>query len=464
MNDVPANLQQLIDQSGGPLRRLGATGAGGYVFPVVPPEQTSWILEQRAWLEDCVLMDQTHHMDDLYISGPDTVRLLQETAINSFARFRPGMAKQYIACNRDGYLIGDSILAYLDDGRVMSAGLGPANNWLEFNALTGGYDVKITKDSRTSSDWDGKPITRHVYRYQIQGPKAWALIEKLNGSSVEDIRFFHMTKINVAGRPVDALRHGMAGAAGLEIWGPIEEQQEVLATILEAGKEFGLRQVGNRAYSSSAVESGWLGPLLPAIYTDPELQAYREWLPAFTLEAFFQLGGSFHSDKLEDYYKTPFDVGYDPFIALDHDFIGRAALERMLERKDEQRRKVTLEWNGEDVARIFASFFTDGPVYKYPDLPMPQYAFAINDRVLFDGKLVGLSVLIAHSMNARRMISLASLDRNIEIGQEVSLIWGEEPGVYDNLRVEPHEQIEIRATVCPSPYSKVARETLRARK
>lgn len=141
---------------------------------------------------------------------------------------------------------------------------------------------------------------------------------------------------------------------------------------------------------------------MPAIYTDPELEAYREWLPAFCMEAFFQLGGSFHSDDLNDYYKTPFDVGYDAFIAMDHDFIGRDALAEMVKHKDQQRRKVTLEWNSEDTAKIFASYFGDGPRYKYTDLPMPQYAFSLNDCMMKDGKLVGLGVLVAASMNARR--------------------------------------------------------------
>lgn len=456
-------LQQKIDHAGGPLSMLRDTGAGGYVFPVVPGEQTSWQNEQRAWMEDCVLMDQTHHMDDLYIEGPDIVRLLSDTGINNFAKFRPGMAKQHIMCNAEGYLIADNIVAWLQDGRAMSAGLGPGNNWLEYQALSGGYDVQLTKNPRTPPFWDGRPIERAYWRYQIQGPKAWALIEKLNGASVADIGFFRMTTITIAGRRVEALRHGMAGAAGLEIWGPIAEQQEILGTILEAGKEFGLQQVGNRAYATSAVESGWLGALFPAVYTSPSMQAYREWLPALSLEGYFQLGGSFESTRMEDYYKTPFDVNYDPFIHFDHDFIGRDALRAMMADKDHQRRKVTLEWNGEDVARIYGSLYTDGPQYKFPDIPVALYAFGLNDRVELGDKLVGLSMIPATTLNARRMISLASLDRDVPIDAEVELIWGERPGAYTNVRVEAHEQIRVRATVRPSPYTKVAREELRQR-
>ena len=53
-----------------------------------------------------------------------------------------------------------------------------------------------------------------------------------------------MGEITIAGRKVRALRHGMAGAPGLELWGPHEEREEIRAAIVEAGEEFGLKQVG----------------------------------------------------------------------------------------------------------------------------------------------------------------------------------------------------------------------------
>ena len=112
-----------------------------------------------------------------------------------------------------------------------------------------------------------RPVNRISYRFQIQGPNAWKVIEKLNGGPVPDIKFFHMGTIKIAGRKVRALRHGMAGAPGLEIWGPYEEREEIRAAIVEAGKEFGLRQVGARAYATNTLESGWIPSPLPAVYT-----------------------------------------------------------------------------------------------------------------------------------------------------------------------------------------------------
>ena len=138
-------------------------------------------------------------------------------------------------------------------------------------------------------------MVRRRYRYQIQGPNAPQLLEKLNGGPVPEIRFFHMGEIGIGGRKVRALRHGMSGEPGLEIWGPFEEGEEIRDIIHEAGREFGLRLVGSRAYSTNTLESGWIPSPLPAVYTGAEMRAYREWLPADGYEGSGSIGGSFVS-------------------------------------------------------------------------------------------------------------------------------------------------------------------------
>jgi syringate O-demethylase len=58
------------------------------------------------------------------------------------------------------------------------------------------------------------------------------------------------------------------------------------------------------------------------------MKAYRQWLPADCYEARASIGGSFNSTNIEDYYLTPWDLGYGPHVKFDHDFIGREALEK----------------------------------------------------------------------------------------------------------------------------------------
>jgi vanillate/3-O-methylgallate O-demethylase len=305
----------------------------------------------------------------------------------------------------------------------------------------------------------GKPVVRKHYRYQIQGPNAVQVIEKLNGGPFPDIKFFTMDVINVAGRKVRALRHGMAGAPGLEIWGPYGEGEEIRAAIVEAGKDFGLYQVGARAYATNTLESGWIPSPLPAVYSGDRMKAYREWLPGTGYEATCSIGGSFVSNSIEDYYSTPAELGYGSFVKFDHEFIGRDALERTVDRP--LRKKVTFAWNAKDVAKVWESMLEPGEDhYKYMDLPLSNYASSSFDAIRSGGKVVGVSMFAGYSYNERSILSLGVIDAAFaQPGTAVTLVWGEEDGGTKKSTVERHKQIELRATVGPVPYSGVVRET-----
>ena len=106
--------------------------------------------------------------------------------------------------------------------------------------------------------------------------------------------------MTIDGTEVRTLRHGMAGAPGLEIWGPYADHDRIWNAVVQAGVEFGLVPVGSRAYPSNTLESGWIPSPLPAIYTGGAERAYREWLPADGYEATGTLAGSFVSDEICD--------------------------------------------------------------------------------------------------------------------------------------------------------------------
>jgi vanillate/3-O-methylgallate O-demethylase len=448
------SLEELLNAKGGAVNLARNSQIGPYVYPAVAAEFTNWRDEQVSWVETAALFNQSHHMTDLYVKGPDVIRLLSDLGVNSFATFAVNKAKQFVACNSDGYVIGDAILFYLDENTVSLVGRPSVHNWVQYHAETGDYDVTCERDERTAVNPTGK---RRLYRYQVQGPNALKVLTKANGGSLPEIKFFNMGELMIGGHTVRALHHGMSGAPGMELFGPWDEAEDVRAAIVEAGDEFGLKQVGSRVYATNTLESGWIPCPLPAVFTGDDMKAYREWLPANGYEATGSLGGSFYSDDISDYYLTPHDLGYWPFVKFDHDFIGREALEAMAD--EPKRRKVTLAWNGEDVAAAMGSLFEKGDAVKYIDLPLSNYSTWPNDKLLLHGEQIGVSTFSGYSYNERSMLSLGCVDVDVEVGTEVVLVWGEENRGSSKPVVERHKQAEIRAIVSPVPYSEVPRTT-----
>ena len=450
------SLEDKIREIGNPVDMLRNAQLGPYVFPI-RSEFTNWRDEQESWRNTAVFFDQSFHMTDHYMEGPDVKRLLSDVGVNTFDNFGRNKAKQIVVCNYDGYVIGDSILFGLEDEKINIVNRPNAGNWVQFHAETGGYDVTVDVDHRSVTN-KGQ---RKGYRFEVQGPNALEILARANGGPLPEIKFFNMGEIKVAGRPVRCLRHGMAGAPGLELFGPMEEAEEIRAAIFEAGRDLGLLAGGAKTYSTVAHESGWIPSELPAIYSGEKMKPYREWLPADGFEASASLGGSMVSDNVEDYYLTPYDLGYGHIVNFDHDFIGRDAL--MKKRDLPHRHKVTLSWSSDDVIRIFASLFNEGDRYKFMDIPASHYATYPYDMVTKNGNTVGISCYPVYTSNFRRWISLAMVDESVAApGTEVTIVWGEPDGGSKKPVVERHIQTEVKATVGVCPISESARGIYRA--
>jgi syringate O-demethylase len=188
------------------------------------------------------------------------------------------------------------------------------------------------------------------------------------------------------------------------------------------------------------------------------MRSYRQWLPAGGYEGSASIGGSFVSEAIEDYYFTPWDLGYGGYVKFDHEFVGRGALEERAD--DEHRRKVTLALDDEDVAKAIGTMFGTGDRAKFIDWPSAVYSMHPFDRVTVDGETVGVSTWIGYSSNEGKMLTLAVLDpAYAEPGTSVTFVWGEEDGGTSKPTVEPHVQVEIGAIVSPVPYVEAARSS-----
>jgi vanillate/3-O-methylgallate O-demethylase len=406
-----------------------------------------------------VLFDQSHHMDELIVEGPDAEAFLSYVGINGFANFDLNRAKHFVPVTPAGHVIGDMIIFRERTDKFILVGRAPTANWVRFQAARGEWKVRLFHDPRSNSRPDGERILRTHYRFQIQGPDAPAIFERINGGPVPDIKFFHVNEINIGSKKVQALRHGMAGAPGLEIWGPYADKHYIQSTILQAARDIGVNlvQVGSRAYSTNTLESGWIPSPLPGIYTGDGMMAeYRDWLGADSYEAAGSIGGSYVSDEISDYYVNPFELGYGFYIGWKKDdFIGKDALMKM--KDGPNRKKVTFEWNKEDVLKIIASGLEQGTPFKWIDFPQPNYASSSADMVMQGDKMMGVSMFNGYSWNERCFLSLGVVDPSVQVDDILTLKWGE-PEQSGKTSTESHKQTEIRVRVSDTPYAKDARE------
>ena len=383
-------------------------------------------------------------MADVFIEGPDATKLLAWSSANNYEKFAVGQAKQYVSVSSDGNLIQDGILVRLDDNHYNLIGIGTAATWVAYLAQQGGYDVNLTFDP-PSSYREGPPT---LFRYQVQGPNAGEMLAKLFGDQLDEIKFFHFREVTLDGHKFNALRHGMAGQAGFEFFGPWESAEAVQQALLSAGEPYKIAKVGGKAYYSAGVDSGWLATPVPAIYTQAELEGFRSFASLYSYEGQGALHGSFYSPNIEDYYCSPYELGYGRSISFNHDFHGKEALEASKGRAD-LRQKVTLVWNAEDVKRVFGA----------------DHDFILSytkDRVEDDGALVGISQYATYMDPSGTVHSLALVAKDkAEPGTELTVLWGQHPGPNAEAGLVPSFE-KIRATVASAPYNEVARTSYRA--
>jgi vanillate/3-O-methylgallate O-demethylase len=443
-----SSLQDKLSKQGGAFEMLYDAPGAVFQFPV-QSEFANWRDEQDAWRTSVIFQNMSHHMCNVYFEGPDVLKLLSDFGINSFKGYGPMQAKQYVSCNAEGQYIGDAILTCEEENKVCIVGKPTVANWLAFQISKGGYDAKVVLFDPPSPDL----AKRSVFRFQVQGPNAEKVMEKVNGGALPEIPFFHMGKFNVGPHEVVVLNHRMSGAPGYEFWGPSEVGEDVRRLILEAGEEFDIQRIGGLLYPITATESGWVGSAIPAIYSGASTEEFRRWLPADGFEANAAIGGSSCRGDMEELYLNPYELGYGFMVKFDHPFCGDEALKAISQRP--KRKKVRVVWNADDATEIHRSMFGDGDPYKYMSMPNANYCTFPMDEVTHEGRRVGVAFYPIYSRAARGWISLAAVDEDLAKNQqELVVTWGEPNGGSRKPSVERHQQKQVRVTVDAKPIKR----------
>jgi vanillate/3-O-methylgallate O-demethylase len=399
--------------------------AGGFVRQW---EYNGWQAESLSWKKTCYIHAGLSGMGQITYRGPDAEAFLAQTFVNGFAKFRTGTAKHAIACDDRGLIAGHGVLQKLGSQEFK---LYVAGAWAPyaFSRFSGEVEQIVADD----------------FLFQIAGPTALATLEAATGESLRDIGFLRYRNTCINGHSVQIMRLGMAGALAFELHGPMGIAPQIYDAIIKAGAPHGIEPLGWQTFQVNHVEGGFpqqFWTFSSAMHEDAGWRAFMAQMPYPFPDP--RMEGSVDPVDFRARCRTPVEVGWEKSVRLDHDFTGRAALEAELAAP--RRTIVTLEWNAQDVADIYASYLREGEAYKYLEIPVSPANRGIcghADHVMKGGDAVGVSSGTVYSYHFRKVISHATLDvSQAVIGNEVCVLWGDPGGPIK----------EVRATVARFPY------------
>lgn len=372
------------------------------------------------------------------VSGPDSIKFFNQTCTNrDFARTPVGGSKHVLICNNEGYMLADGVAMRVEKDRWRTYWLAPV---LEYYLVTSGLDVQGT--------W-----VMDEFFLQVDGPKSLEIVEDAAQADAHDLKFGQNKKMTISGKDVTVHRLGMSGALAYEIHGNQADAEIITDTVCTSLEKYGGRRQGFRNYICvNHTAGGYPNQNVHFLYPSYcSGEGLREWVlkdhvAQMGLTPWTALLGS-ASDKLENSFMTPYDVGWGKLVNFDHEFPGKEALMRL---KDENEyTMVTLEWNADDVGDVFASQFRGSSDYYEP---IEYYSGASDvtqigrvrvDYAYKNGVEVGIATGKTYGYYENKMISLCKIKKEYaNIGENVTVLWGT-PG---------YRQKEIRATVAPFPY------------
>jgi aminomethyltransferase len=335
------------------------------------------------------------------VSGPDAARLVDRVITRDVRSMDVGQVFYTTWCDEHGFVIDDGTVARLDEHRFRWTSADPSLRWITQNAA--GLRVSVDEISETTAG------------LALQGPMAARVLRASADADVDALKYFRLTRGQIAGVPVDISRTGYTGDLGYEIWIPREHAVLVWDAVMAAGQAFELKPVGMLALDVARTEAGLL--LLDVDYVGSR----KALIPS------------------QRY--TPYEMGLSRLVSIDKGpFVGRAALVEA-RRRSPQRKIVGLEIEWTEVEA------------QYERLGLAPVAPAATSRVAVpvfrSARQIGRATTTAWSPTLKRLIALATIDA---------------PHYEHGTRVEFEITVEgvrhfVGAKVVPTPFFNPSRKT-----
>jgi glycine cleavage system aminomethyltransferase T len=388
-------------------------------------EYTRWWAESRA-LRTAAVVGDWSWLNKVRVTGPNAESFLDRISVKSVLKQEVGQTLFTPMTSADGRIAIEGLTLKLAENDYLFTQSG-AQFWLPLQAKLLGVDVGLEDQT---PDWTC---------FALQGPRSRQVLEAVTGQPFADLRFSRWRAVELFGTETIVQRQGVTGEVGYEFFMPTGtgRAHALWRRIREVGAEFGLRELGFKAQLIGHTESN-----MPTIIRD----FLPDRFPARKLPRFAKLWASEEELAAVDYdlseqLVTPAEVGWGYTVDLDHEFVGREALQAERDAGGPRRTWRGLLWDADDMGELFAAQFRGAPAPPPPDLPWGQFRMQYM-RVRQEDRQVGWASAATYSPTLRSMISNARVDSEVPLGAAVTVDWGF-PG---------HPTWRLRATVADQPF------------
>ncbi|MEL6464605.1 MAG: dimethylsulfoniopropionate demethylase [Pseudomonadota bacterium] len=163
------------------------------------------------------------------LRGPDASRLMQMLTPRDLRRMLPGQCYYVPIVDETGGMLNDPVAVKLSEDRWWIS-IADSDLLLWVKGIANGYRLDVLVDEP-----DVSPLA-------VQGPKADALMERVFGERVRDIRFFRFDMFQFEGCDLAIARSGYSKQGGFEIYVPDSAQGMPLWNALfDAGEDLQVR-------------------------------------------------------------------------------------------------------------------------------------------------------------------------------------------------------------------------------
>ncbi|GAB2602132.1 glycine cleavage system aminomethyltransferase GcvT [Pseudactinotalea suaedae] len=221
------------------------------------------------------------HMAQIEVSGPGAGAALDGALVSVPSQLADGRARYTVIVAEDGGIIDDLIVYRLsaEDYLVIA---NAANRVSVLDQLA------LRSQGQPCAVVDRTP---HRALIAVQGPRAAEILAPLVDVDLTMLRYYASVQGRIDGVPALVARTGYTGEDGFELAVPAEGAAGLWRLLLGAGEAAGLVPAGLAARDTLRLEAG--------------MPLYGQELTRAT---------------------TPYEVGLDRLVKLDHDFVGRDAL------------------------------------------------------------------------------------------------------------------------------------------